>query len=139
MVGEQSLRIREGLWSLREQTMTIANIQTMIVRQGPLQRLLGISDLEIHTAGGGASSEGDGGDAGSTTSPLHVGRIRGIEDATGLRDRIAAQLKRHRGAGLGDEDDREVVRAAEVGGNAVEAATALLAAVRELRHEAKRA
>jgi len=136
MVGEQALRIREGLWSLREQTMTIANIQTMIVRQGPIQRLLGISDLEIHTAGGGGQSSD--GDASSEKSGMHVGWIRGIEDAAALRDRIAERLKRHRGAGLGDEDDHEVDVGTPGRPDAIEAAREVLAEARSLRRESRR-
>ncbi len=92
MVGETSLRIRRGLWSMREQTMTIANIQNMVVHQGPLQRLFGISDLEVHTAGGGRSSDGDKADPSSDKHSFHIGRFRGLEDAAGLRDRIRARV-----------------------------------------------
>jgi membrane protein YdbS with pleckstrin-like domain len=41
----RSLRIREGVWLVREMTMTYANIQDISVSQGPLQRLFGIADL----------------------------------------------------------------------------------------------
>ena len=37
IVTDRSLRIREGVTSLRESTMTFANIQHIAVRQGPLQ------------------------------------------------------------------------------------------------------
>lgn len=101
MVSDESLRIREGLWRVHEQTMTVANIQNMSVRQGPLQKLLGIADLEVQTAGGGAPPEG-GHQPGKS---FHVGRFRGIDDAEGLRDRIRRVLARHRDAGLGDPED----------------------------------
>jgi hypothetical protein len=101
MVSDESLRIRDGLWSIREQTMTVANIQNMAVRQGPIQKLLGIADLEVHTAGGGATKEAS--EAGGNA--FHVGRFRGIDDAEGLRDRLRLALARHRDAGLGDPED----------------------------------
>lgn len=132
MVGERALRIREGLWSLREQTMTIANIQTMIVRQGPVQRLFGISDLEIHTAGGGAGGS-DEQESTDRKSALHIGRIRGIEDAAGLRDRLREQLIRHRGAGLGDDDERESDTGDVDDRDLIGATKDLLAAARSLR------
>jgi membrane protein YdbS with pleckstrin-like domain len=101
LVSDESLRLREGLWSLHEQTMTIANIQNLAVRRGPLQRLLGIGDLEVHTAGGGS-----GGQAESLKSAaLHIGRFRDIDNPEALRDRIRRVLARHRDAGLGDPDD----------------------------------
>jgi hypothetical protein len=50
ILTDRSLRIREGLMRIDERTMTFSNIQNVTVRQGPLQRLLGISDLEVSTA-----------------------------------------------------------------------------------------
>jgi membrane protein YdbS with pleckstrin-like domain len=132
MVNEQALRIREGLWSLREQTMTIANIQTMIIRQNPMQRLLGISDLEIHTAGGGAGGA-ESGESLDKGSRLHLGRFRGLEDAEELRDRIRAQLIRHRGAGLGDDDEDEEATSTEPAVRVSDAVRQLLDEVRALR------
>jgi len=91
MVGERSLRIRHGLWSVREQTMTIANIQNMTVRQGPLQRLFGFSDLEISTAGGGGQNS-SGEDGTQQKDSFHIGRFRGVADAAGLRDKLRRRL-----------------------------------------------
>ena len=104
VVGERSLRIREGIASVREQTMTYANIQNISIRQGPLQRLLGIADLEVQTAGGGAG-EGAGGAHGQTGARMHVGTFRGVDDAEAIRDVIREQVRRYRDAGLGDPDD----------------------------------
>ncbi len=53
VISDRSLRIGEGLWQVREQTMTFSNVQNLAVRQGPLQRLFGIADLEVTSAGGG--------------------------------------------------------------------------------------
>lgn len=92
MVGERSLRIRHGLWHVREQTMTIANIQNIVVRQGPLQRFFGFSDLEVHTAGGGAAGS-SGKDPTQQKASFHVGRLRGVEDASALRDKIHKRLQ----------------------------------------------
>lgn len=138
MVGDESLRIREGLWLLREQTITIANIQNMSVRQGPLQKLFGIADLEVHTAGGGAAAKPAG--DGNTFRPLHVARFRGVEDAEGLRDRIRARLVLHRGAGLGDadehvDDDEGEADAGPSGSELAEAALELLGETRALRRD----
>jgi hypothetical protein len=136
MVSDESLRIREGLWRIREQTMTVANIQNMAVRQGPIQKLLGIADLEVHTAGGGATGEGSesGGNA------FHVGKFRGIDDAEGLRDRLRLALARHRDAGLGDPEDvdhaHDDVNGSIADGEPEEPGD-LLAAAEALREEAR--
>ena len=105
MVSDESLRIREGLFRTHERTMTVANIQNLAIRRGPLQKLLGIADVEVQTAGGGAAGKSAGkGQPGQ--GDLHVGRFRGIDDAEALRDRIQAAMRRHRGSGLGDPDER---------------------------------
>lgn len=135
IVGERSLRIREGLVSVREQTMTYANIQNISIRQGPLQRLLGISDLEVQTAGGGGG-EGQGKGHGQSGARMHVGTFRGVDDAAAIRDTIREQVRRHRDAGLGDPDDAQeaALPAPTVPGSAaLTAAREVLEAARALR------
>lgn len=132
MVGDEALRIREGLWTVREQTITVANVQKMTIRQGPIQKLFGVADLEVFTAGGGAASADDG----EGTKASHVARFRGLEDAERLRDRIRARLVAHKGPGLGDEDEQEddEPEASPSGaGDLAAAARELLAETRSLR------
>lgn len=100
IVSNRSLRIREGLVRLREQTMTFANVQHVGIRQGPLQRILGIADLEVRTAGGGESHAGP-----KEQSGTHVAYFRGIDNAELVRDVIRERLRLHKDAGLGDPDD----------------------------------
>jgi uncharacterized membrane protein YdbT with pleckstrin-like domain len=102
IVSDRSLRIREGLLRLNEKTMTFANIQQLTVRQGPIQRLLGIADIEVRTAGGGGAGHDE---SGMPKDDLHVGWFRGVGDANMIRDTIRQRLRRHRDAGLGDPDD----------------------------------
>lgn len=144
IVGERSLRIRHGLWKVREQTMTIANIQNMVVRQGPLQRFLGFSDLDVRTAGGGATGS-SGEDSSQQKDSFHVARLRGLEDASALRDKIRQRL-----LAVKDETGREARSAAPRLGAGAEsagpaktepddlaaAARALLAEARALRRSA---
>lgn len=129
MVGERSLRIRHGLWSVREQTMTIANIQNMVVRQGPLQRFFGFSDLEVHTAGGGAGSSGE--DPTQQSDSFHVGRLRGLEDASALRDKIRRRLQ-----AVKDEPEAEPAAEPAAAVDLASAARGLLAEARALRRAA---
>jgi membrane protein YdbS with pleckstrin-like domain len=140
VVGERSLRIREGLATVREQTMTFANIQNMSIRQGPLQRLLGIADLEVRTAGGG-SGEGSGGKPGHGSGQMHVGTFRGVDDAAQIRDAIRERVRHFRDAGLGDPDDAAAPPPPASAQPAAEspallAAREVLAAARALRAEA---
>lgn len=150
IVTDRSLRVREGLARVREQTMGFANIQNLSVRQGPLQRLLGIADLEVRTAGGG--DEGSHHPSNNKHSPsLHLAYFRGVDNAEEIKDLILARLRRLRGSGLGDPDEAEErlapepadVAASAVGvalpatsraaGTAAAAAGELLAEARALR------
>lgn len=76
MITDRSLRIREGLLKVQERTMTFSNVQNVSIKQGPVQRLFGISDLEVRTAGGG-SSEGGGKPREGLADNLHLGYFRG--------------------------------------------------------------
>ncbi|HEX6201957.1 MAG TPA: PH domain-containing protein, partial [Thermoanaerobaculia bacterium] len=106
IVTDRSLRVREGLVRVREQTMGFANIQNLSVRQGPLQRLLGIADLEVRTAGGGDGGAGKGHQQKKEQS-LHLAYFRGVDNAEEIKTLILDRLRRLRGAGLGDPDEGE--------------------------------
>jgi membrane protein YdbS with pleckstrin-like domain len=128
LVTDRSLRIREGVWLVREVTLTFANVQNINVLQGPLQRWFGISDLIVETAGGGTGKA-----AGGPNMMLsHHGVLRGIENATEVRDRIQNLLRAYRASGLGDPEEKHAAPApaGEFGGEALEA-------LRELRDETK--
>ncbi len=140
MVTDRSLRIREGLFKIQERTMTFSNIQNVAIRQGPLQRFFGISDLEVRTAGGGESFGGD--DDQSKADNLHIGYFRGVANADELRDAILMHLRRLRTSGLGDpEDIKELkVDAAErPESNVLAAAREVLAETRNLKEQWTRA
>lgn len=135
MVGDQALRIREGLWVLREQTVTIANIQNMTVKQGPLQKLLGIATLEVQTAGGGSSMSSS--DPMESAGPLHIARFRGVEDAQALRHRIQKRLMAFKGAGLGDAEEPEDELQSTAQPSTAPRSLGLAEAAAELRDEAR--
>lgn len=125
LATDRSLRIREGVWRVSEMTMTFANVQNLTIEQGPVQRLLGIADLHVKTAGGGGSPDLHGAREGRVES-LHEGYFRGVDNAEEIRDLILALLKRYRDAGLGDPEDARR-------DDAVSAARELLAEARALR------
>jgi membrane protein YdbS with pleckstrin-like domain len=100
VLTDRSVRIRRGAWTIEESTYTFANVQNLTIHQGPLERLLGLTHLQIDTAGGGlqraAREHGDG--------LQHRGRLDGIDPATAveLRDRILKLIRSYGDAGLGD-------------------------------------
>jgi membrane protein YdbS with pleckstrin-like domain len=101
LVTDRSLRVREGILKVREMTITFANIQNISVSQGPIQRLLGIADLRVDTAGGGPSrsEKEEGGES------LHTVRFRGVNNADEIRELITARLRELKDSGLGDRDE----------------------------------
>jgi membrane protein YdbS with pleckstrin-like domain len=100
ILTDRCLRIQEGLWSFREQTFSLANIQDLDVHRGPLQRFLGIGDLVVRTAGGGGKAEADL-HGGSDAHNLHQGRLRGVSDPERLRDHLLTRMRSHQDTGLG--------------------------------------
>lgn len=135
VVTDRSLRIREGLWEVQEMTMSFANIQQVVVSQGPLERLLGLADVRVQSAGGG----GEGHSANDRKQDsMHTGIFRGVEHASEIRDLILERLRLFRESGLGDPDEARLVVAAAEGGVApTVGGEAVLAAARELLDEAR--
>jgi len=105
LLSERSLRIRRGIWVIHETTITFENVQNVRVKQGPLQRWLGIANVVIDTAGGGADLRDAGGEG-------HRGKMEGIADAERVRDLILMRLERCRTSGLGDEGALELAQEA---------------------------
>jgi uncharacterized membrane protein YdbT with pleckstrin-like domain len=128
ILSDRALRIREGIVSIKEKTITFANIQQISIRQGPLQRLLGIADVQVSSAGGG--SGGSSAHGGSVGEGMHEAYFRGVSNAEEIRAVIAERVRLHRDSGLGNPDEPEHPALA---GDA--AAPDLLAAARELREE----
>lgn len=133
MTTDRSIRIREGTLSVREKTLTLTNVQNVQVEQNPIQRLLGIADVKVRTAGGGGTSEPHGPKKDSDL--LHVAVFKHVEDAPAIRDLILARLKRAKDAGLGDPEDadRDGTAAEPAEGDALDAAREMLEAARALR------
>ena len=72
VVTDRSLRIRTGVWSVQESTMSFANLQQVEVSQGPLQRLLGLADVKVQSAGGSDNPHG------KPQDDLHTGHFHGV-------------------------------------------------------------
>lgn len=135
IVTDRSLRIREGIMRVREMTMTFANIQNVTIEKGPVQRLLGIADVKVRSAGGG-SDDGESGGSEKSAS-MHIGYFRGVDNAQEIRQLVFERLRRMKSAGLGDPEDAaedwRSSRPAEAPGLSLGAAHAVLAEARALR------
>ena len=141
LVTDRSLRIREGVATVREITFTFANIQNLSVTQGPIQRMLGIADLKVETAGGGSMASTH--QQQTIGLNLHTAYFRGIDNAEELKGLIGARMRGHKDAGLGDHDDHHAhpVSAPSAASDAAfhAALEEVLAETRALRHAAAEA
>lgn len=127
MLSDRAIRIREGISTVREKTIALANVQNIAIRQGPLQRWLGIADVEVKTAGGGsASMEMQSKQRGA--EPMHVAYFRGVANAEEIRDLVREGVRVQKNAGLGDPDELETQTS-----TAEDAAAELLREARALR------
>jgi uncharacterized membrane protein YdbT with pleckstrin-like domain len=127
VVTDRSLRVREGVVAVREMTVTFANIQNVAVMQGPIQRALGLADLQVETAGGGSAHANQ-----KQLGPnLHVAWFRGIDNAEEVKTLIQDRLRKLKDAGLGDHDDRAFHHAPAA------PAAGLLEALRAVHFEAR--
>lgn len=104
IVTDRAARLREGILKVNEMTLTLANVQDIRIIQGPLQRLLGLADVELRTAGGSEVAPNPHTGQGMGTN-LHLARFRGVDNAAEIRDLVRERMKHARGAGLGDPDD----------------------------------
>jgi membrane protein YdbS with pleckstrin-like domain len=134
VVTDRSLRLRTGIWRVREMTMSFANLQQIAVSQGPLQRLLGLADVRVQSAGGGGTAHPGHPTPGRRS--LHTGHFHAVDNAEEIRDLIVERLRRFRETGLGDPD--EVLRGAGRGADQKDrpdlaAVQVLLAEARALR------
>ena len=100
ILTDRSMRIRRGIWSIYETTITFENIQNVHIAQGPLQRHFGFANLMVMTAGGGGMGQ-EGQAMGS-----HIGLMEGLDNAAELRERILARSQFN--TGLGDERGSEL-------------------------------
>ena len=96
--SDRSMRLRRGIWLIRESTITFENVQNVKVTQGPLQRWFGIANVVVETAGGGGAHSEPGGSLG-----MHSGVLEGVAHATEIRDSIMSRVRLANTAGLGDE------------------------------------
>jgi membrane protein YdbS with pleckstrin-like domain len=123
IVTDRSLRVRSGVFAVKELTMTYRNIQEIRVTAGPIQHALGLATVEVHAAGGGSDGKHGGGG--------HVGKLEGLSNANEIRDLMVERLRQYRDSGLGDTPHVEPAG----GGPASEVAAAqgMLEEVRALR------
>ncbi|MEX2528281.1 MAG: PH domain-containing protein [Gemmatimonadota bacterium] len=99
VMTDRALRTRSGIWVLKEMTITFDNVQNVKVRQGPIQRWLGMGNVVVETAAAGAVTSQQG------TTSASAAVLAGVADPHDLRDRIITRMRAGGSAGLGDADE----------------------------------
>ena len=56
LAGE-TIRLRQGMFSVKEVEIPFSRVQAIDVEQGPIQRLFGVYKVQVQTGGGGAGGE----------------------------------------------------------------------------------
>lgn len=98
VMSPRSLRVRRGIWTITEQTITFENVQDVRVTRGPLQQLFGIASVRVSTAGAGQSDQ-----HGSSSGNAAV--LEGVDNPAELRSLIMERVRASRTAGLGDDEE----------------------------------
>jgi len=106
-LSDRSLRIREGVFTVKEMTMTFANIQNIGVSQGPIQRLFSIYDLKVDSAGGGGGVVKTGSTEPQDSSAPHIACFRGIDNPDEIMGLMRERMKHAQDTGLGHPDEEE--------------------------------
>jgi membrane protein YdbS with pleckstrin-like domain len=132
-VTEDTLEIGKGVLFRKELTIPLDRIQEISLREGPLQRYLGISSLRFETAGAGSSQQ-----AADLNLPgiLHARQFRSNVLAQRDARRVGAKYGRRTtdaapGAGAGGVTVEATAAGAPGGGPSGEEALALLREIRD--------
>lgn len=96
VVTDRSMRLRSGVWTMHEMTLTFENVQNVEIMQGPVERHFGIATLKVETAGGSSALGAPGGGG-------NVGLLVGMQNAAEVREWVMQRVRASRSSGLGDE------------------------------------
>jgi membrane protein YdbS with pleckstrin-like domain len=130
VIGDRSLRVRQGALTTEEVTLSYANVQNVEVMQGPIERWLGFSSVKVTTAGASSSEPGQ--------KTSHGADLTGLVNATEIRELILKRMREQKDTGLGDLDDKQPkALAAAHAGMSVAKLEEVLAAAKALRHAAE--
>jgi putative membrane protein len=84
-IADASIRHRHGVISPDETVVPLARVHSIDIAQGPVQRLFGVNELHVQTAGGGEKGE----IVLRAVSPAETARLRA---AAGLPEAVATDL-----------------------------------------------
>lgn len=99
ILSPRSIRLRNGIWVIRETTFTFENVQNIEITQGPVERWFGFANLKVETAGGGVVHTQHG----AHPDGSNVAFLFGLENAHEIRRQIMDRVAATRSTGIGDE------------------------------------
>ncbi|MGH7244044.1 MAG: PH domain-containing protein [Phycisphaerales bacterium] len=106
ILSPRSIRLRNGIWVIRETTFTFENVQNIEITQGPVERWFGFANLKVETAGGGVVHTQHG----SHPDGSNVAFLFGLENAHEIRQLVMDRVAASRSTGIGDEHHHESVQ-----------------------------
>ncbi len=102
VMTDRSLRLRRGIWTIMEHTITYENVQNVYLTRGPIQQLFGFATIVVETAGA------SGGEHGNVHAVGNKAILEGIAEPEEIRDLILERVRKSRTAGLGDDQTNQV-------------------------------
>ncbi|HHX65927.1 MAG TPA: PH domain-containing protein [Chloroflexi bacterium] len=106
---DEEVIVRKGIWTRTVQTVPYRTVTNVEVKRGPLDRMLGLASIDVHTAGYSQQ----------TGSEAH---LVGLADFESVEAELLAALRRYRartGAAIGAEELPEAVTSPSGAGSAV--------------------
>lgn len=100
VISPSSIRLRNGIWTIRETTFTFENVQNVEITQGPIERWFGIANLKVETAGGGMVHTQHG----PIPDGSNMAYLFGLQNAGEMRELIMSRVSRSKSTGLGDDE-----------------------------------
>ncbi|WP_161604725.1 PH domain-containing protein [Roseiconus nitratireducens] len=96
-ISDRGLYVRRGIWVITEHSITLANVQNVVVHQGPIEQLFSIATVTVETAAAGP---------GEHQNALFVGNqtiMVGLSDADQICELLMRHVRATPSAGLGDD------------------------------------
>jgi len=103
ILSPRSIRLRNGIWVIRETTFTFENVQNIEITQGPVERWFGFANLKVETAGGGVVHTQHG----AHSDGSNVAFLFGLENAHEIRKLVMDRVAASRTTGIGDDHHNE--------------------------------
>lgn len=98
VITDRSMRLRSGVWTMHEMTLTFENVQNVEIHQGPVGAALRYRDF---AGGDGGRGRGAHAARAGERGGSNVGMLVGLENAAEVREWVMSRVRASRSSGLG--------------------------------------